>query len=155
MDPAKKVSPGIATLIVIVLVGIVSTAVIVINQSPSQATVVSNSQQLSTGTTPSRSTATYADGTYIATTSYSTPGGQESLGLTVTIANNTIANITLDQKAKSGESMQYQSDFAAGYKSLVVGKKVNDISLSRVAGSSLTCNGFNTALDQIKTDAVV
>jgi hypothetical protein len=36
---------------------------------------------------------------------------------------------------------------------LVVGKSVDEVSLSRVAGSSLTSLGFNNALTQIKEDA--
>jgi hypothetical protein len=35
----------------------------------------------------------------------------------------------------------------------VVGKSLDDIKVSKVAGSSLTSGGFNKAIEQIKTDA--
>ena len=36
-------------------------------------------------------------------------------------------------------------------KTLVVGKKITDVKLDKVSGSSLTPKGFNDALEQIKT----
>jgi len=155
MEPAKTISPAIKALIVIVLIGIVATAVIVINTSSQtkQAPTTSQENPTTSSGSSSASTALYKDGTYSATGSYSTPGGRESIDLTVTIADGVITSTTLKENATSGEAKEHQDDFASGYKSLVVGKKVNDISLSRVAGSSLTSNGFNTALDDIKKDA--
>jgi len=158
MQPVKKLHPAIATLIVIVLVGIVVTATIVINaqsSSDSSTSIPATTQaaQTASSSTPTGTATNYKDGTYSATGSYSTPGGRESIGLTVTIANGVITSTSLDVNSRSGESRSYQRDFAAGYKSLVVGKNVNDVSLSRVAGASLTTNGFETALEQIKSDA--
>ena len=40
-----------------------------------------------------------------------------------------------------------------GVKTLVVGKKLETISLSRVGGASLTTNAFNEALAEVKTKA--
>jgi len=160
MQPAKKIHPGIAALIVIVLVGIVATAIIVINTPSStgesvETTTAEQTAPAATGSSTSsdNSTSAYKDGTYNATGSYSSPGGRESIELTVTIANGVITSTSLVENATSGEAKGYQEDFASGYKSLVVGKSVDEVSLSRVAGSSLTSNGFNTALEQIKSDA--
>ena len=44
--------------------------------------------------------------------------------------------------------------FAAGIASEVVGVPLDQISVSRVAGASLTTQGFMTALDAIKSEAV-
>jgi len=153
MEPAKKLHPGITALIIIVLIGIAATAVIVITSSSAEKT--NETTTSSEETTPSSSndtpssdaTGTYKDGTYSATGSYSSPGGVQSIDLTVTIENG------LMTKATDGDAEEYQDDFASAYKGLVVGKDVDKVSLSRVAGSSLTSNGFNKALDQIKTDA--
>lgn len=163
MDQPKKLSPAIAAIIVIVLIGIAATAVIVINNTNSSSnTETSDSTTSPTPTTsPSSnpdsasSTSNYKDGTYSATGSYSTPGGQESIELTVTLVGGVITSTSLVENAKSGEAEEYQADFASGYKPLVVGKKVDEVSLSRVAGSSLTSNGFNRALETIKSDAAV
>lgn len=161
-NESGKVHPAIAALIVIVLIGIVASVAIVVqnNQSAIQDTATtqatqSTSTQQSTASTTTGSTDTtqYKNGTYSATASYATPGGMESIELTVTIENGVITKTELAQKATDRESKQYQAAFASGYASLVVGKSVNEVSLSRVAGSSLTSNGFNSALDSIKADA--
>ncbi|MBI3889860.1 hypothetical protein HY312_04825, partial [Candidatus Saccharibacteria bacterium] len=82
-----------------------------------------------------------------------TPGGQESIEVKLTLAGGVITDAAVTQNASGGEAEEYQSKFVASYKSEVVGKKVNEVSLSRVAGSSLTPLGFNTALETIKSDA--
>ena len=163
MDQPKKLSPAIAALIIIVLIGIAATAVIVINNANNSSestqttdtTVPSTTSTGSSNPNDASSTANYKDGTYSATGSYSTPNGQESIELTVTIAGGVITSTSLVENARSGEAREYQADFASGYKTLVIGKKVDEVSLSRVAGSSLTSNGFNRALETIKTDAAV
>ncbi|MHD0330680.1 hypothetical protein ACY18M_17150, partial [Proteus mirabilis] len=58
-----------------------------------------------------------------------------------------------DQQGQRGESREYQAKFASGFKTLVVGKKIDEVSLSRVAGSSLTSGGFNAALADIESQA--
>jgi len=161
MQPARKIHPAITALIVIVLVGIVATAIIVINTQNNTNDATTSEQTAPAATdgttaptdTDATVTSSYKDGTYSATGSYSSPGGRESIELTVTIVDGVITSTSLVENAKSGEAKGYQDDFAAGYKSLVVGKNVDEVSLSRVAGSSLTSNGFNAALDQIKSDA--
>ena len=155
MEPARKINPGITALIVIVLVGIAATAVIAIH---------SNSENMSsplTSTTPvSHPTAVdvapsagYKDGTYNATGSYASPAGRESIELTVTLKNGIITSTSFVADATSGVAIDYQAAFASSYKDSVVGKNIDHASLSRVAGSSLTSNGYNDALDLIKKDA--
>lgn len=107
----------------------------------------------SAGTTSTVSTGTYKDGTYQATSSYRTPESTESIGVSVTVANNVITDVSVNLSAKERDSEFYQAQFADNYKSEVVGKNINEVNLSRVAGSSLTSNGFNSALDTIKQDA--
>ncbi len=158
MNQKKKLHPAVAALIVVVLVGIVASTAIVItnNKSDTAETSTQNNEGVvSDPTTPTESTdtSTYDDGTYSATGSYLSPGGRESIELSVTIKDGVITETTLVKKATDAEAMQYQEQFADNYKELVVGKKIGDVSLSRVAGSSLTSNGFNNALDQIKDDA--
>lgn len=159
MEPAKKLHPGITALIVIVLIGIAATAVIVIHNNSNPQTA-DTTNTTSTATTQQAQTAadnstskTYKDGTYSATGSYASPGGRESIELTVTLKNGVITDTSLVADATDGDAKEYQADFKSAYKDMVVGKDITTVSLSRVAGSSLTSNGFNDALDQIKTDA--
>lgn len=163
MQPAKKLHPGIVALIIIALVAIAATAVIVVNQNSNENDTTTNTTQVSENEGPSETeavntnsstdTSAYADGTYSATGSYSSPGGRESIELSVTIKDGVITGTSLETDPASRDSRTYQASFASGYKDLVVGKSVDEVSLSRVAGSSLTSNGFNDALDQIKSDA--
>jgi uncharacterized protein with FMN-binding domain len=98
---------------------------------------------------------TYKDGTYTATGSYSSPGGTESIKVTLTIANDTVTAASVTGDAKDSDSKEYQDMFIRNYKDQVVGRSVDSISLSRVSGSSLTSDGFNDALKQIKSAAQV
>ena len=99
------------------------------------------------------STGSYKDGSYTAKGGYFTPGGRGSIALNVTIKANIITDVSIEMGAAGGDSIQYQDAFGASYKDSVVSKNVNDVSLSRVAGASLTSDGFNTVLEQIKSDA--
>ncbi|MFZ1250074.1 MAG: hypothetical protein WAR37_01325 [Candidatus Microsaccharimonas sp.] len=158
MNQPKKLHPALAALIVIVLIGIVASAAIVVSQNQQTDTATNTSQQTSSSSssttqTQSTDTSTYKDGTYSATGSYVSPGGRESIDLTVTIKDGVITDTSVVKNATDRDAEEYQTLFANNYKDLVIGKSVNEVSLTRVAGSSLTTNGFNDALDQIKNDA--
>ena len=88
--------------------------------------------------------------TYSATVNYKVPeGGSQSMALTVTVNGTTISNISVSQ-SKSGEnSKKWQNNFENSYKSLVLGKNIKSVNLSRVGGASLTTNAFNQAIKSI------
>lgn len=98
--------------------------------------------------------ATYKDGTFTATGNYSSPGGNEAIKVSLTLKNGTVTDSSVTPSITTDDEAQgYQNDFTHGYKKLVVGKKLSDIHLSRVSGSSLTSQGFNNALIQIANQA--
>ncbi|MCT2086297.1 hypothetical protein D8Y23_15490 [Microbacterium enclense] len=99
------------------------------------------------------STGVYADGTYEATGQYATPESVETVDVTLTIAGDTVTDVTVTGDPQAAESRRYQSEFIGGIKDEVVGKNIDEISVSKVAGSSLTSGGFMTALDTIKSEA--
>jgi uncharacterized protein with FMN-binding domain len=98
-------------------------------------------------------TATFKDGTYKATGSYTSPGGNESITISVTLKDGVVTDTSATSGANDPTAKQYQNEFIAGYKDQVVGKKINAIKLSRVSGSSLTSQGFNSAIQQIEQQA--
>ena len=158
MQQPKKLNPIYTALIVIVLVGLVITAAVVAmktNEDTQPVETVTTGSASTDTSTSTDSTVSYKDGTYTQTGRYVSPGGAESIDVSVTIADNIITSAEVKGNASRGDAKAYQSDFIAGYKSSVVGKEVDSVSLSRVAGASLTSNGFNTALDAIKEDAQV
>lgn len=95
----------------------------------------------------------YQDGSYKAKGTYGTPGGQESVDVALTLADGKVTDVTVVGSGKGGESEEYQSKFISGYKQFVVGKSIDSVVLDRVAGSSLTADGFNDALESIKEQA--
>lgn len=101
------------------------------------------------------SSTSYKDGTFSANGSYSTPGGTESIKVTVTLSGGTVASSNIETQPNSRESGEYQADFQANYKDQVNGKSIVNLVLSRVAGSSLTSRGFNQALNDIRNQAKV
>jgi Tfp pilus assembly protein PilV len=117
------------------------------------ASTDTSSSVASSPITPTDSAATYKNGTYSADGTYRSPGGNEKIGVTLTIADGTISEVSVTPYATDGDAQQYQDLFKAGISDVVVGKKVNEVSVSRVSGSSLTSTGFNNALEAIKSEA--
>jgi len=154
----KKPSPAIISIIVIALLAVGTGAVYFATREP-ETTTVETTQSETTTETPSTESSneatdsTYANGSYNATGSYSTPGGSETIDITVTLADGVVTAVSAKGSATSGNSKQYQQQFLSGFAAQVEGKQIDSVKLSRVAGSSLTSNGFNRAIEIIKNDA--
>ncbi|MCS5717873.1 hypothetical protein N1027_06965 [Herbiconiux sp. CPCC 205763] len=95
----------------------------------------------------------YADGDYEATGNYVSPNGKEEIDVSVTLSGDVITAVTVTPEATNPTAIQYQTQFADGIAKVVVGKDIDEIDVSRVAGSSLTSGGFNEAIEAIKADA--
>jgi hypothetical protein len=117
--------------------------------SNNQVTVETNqstSNNLSSGVS-------YKDGSYTTDGSYTSPAGQESIKVKLTLANGIVTDTEVTSLATNSRSIQFQNRFKSGINEKVVGKKLDDISVSEVNGSSLTGNGFNQAIASIKKTA--
>lgn len=99
------------------------------------------------------SAAGYTDGTYTADGSYRTPETTEQIEVTITLADDKITAVEVTGDPQAPQSEQYQSRFIGGISDEVVGKDIDEINVSRVAGSSLTSGGFNDAVEKIKSEA--
>ena len=97
----------------------------------------------------------YKDGAYSAVGSYFSPGGDEQIWLQVTLKDDLIIDTQVESKATRPNSIRFQGIFISNFKPLVVGKKIDEVQLSKVSGSSLTSGGFNDALAKIKAEAKV
>lgn len=95
----------------------------------------------------------YKNGNYSAVGDYMSPGGAEQVGVTLTLKDDIISDVTFEVKAERPISVKMQEAFAADYKQYVVGKKIDEVQLTKVSGSSLTPKGFNDALAKIKAEA--
>lgn len=96
---------------------------------------------------------TYTDGDYTQTGAYQSPAGPEEVGVTVTLAADVVTAVTVEPMPDNPTTEQYQGQFADGISDAIVGQKLDDITVDKVAGSSLTSGGFNEALGKIKSEA--
>ncbi|WP_010203681.1 FMN-binding protein [Salinibacterium sp. PAMC 21357] len=96
----------------------------------------------------------YADGSYTETGDYISPNGAEQVEVTLTLASNVITDVTVVGFGESPNSKQFQGEFIDGIAAEVVGKNIDELSVDKVAGSSLTSGGFNKAVAVIKADAL-
>lgn len=126
----------------------VTTAATFQTTTPPQKTVV-----VPTPTPTPVAASIYTDGTYSATGSYNSPGGQDQIAVTVTLSNDVVTDVSVVPKAGDRTSARYQAMFVSGYKQYVVGKDITSVHLDRVSGSSLTGIGFNAAIARIEAQA--
>jgi uncharacterized protein with FMN-binding domain len=115
--------------------------------SPSSASNTS----VAAPSSPSSRRSKYADGTYNATGQYG--GLPSSIGVSVTLVEEVITAVTVTPQATDSTSLDYQTRFAKAIPALVVGRNIDEVNLSKVAGSSGTPDGFNAAIQQIKAEA--
>lgn len=98
----------------------------------------------------------YEDGTYTASGSYVSPGGPESIGVTLTLKDDVVTAVNVQSNATLDKSINFQGLFIAGISAQVVGKSLDEIGgYSSVNGSSLTPDGFDAALSSIKAQAAL
>ncbi|WP_248240472.1 FMN-binding protein [Microbacterium kunmingense] len=95
----------------------------------------------------------YADGTYTAEGTYNTPESVEQISVTLTLRDDIVTDVEVTGDPQRPESERYQSQFIGGIADEVVGQNIDDLSVDRVAGSSLTSGGFNAAVEEIKAEA--
>ncbi len=115
-----------------------------VNTTPTQPEPVTNEP----ATTPV-SALSHKDGTYTAVGNYLSPGGPEQVGVTLTLKDDVIVDSSFEIKAERPISKNMQTVFSENYKALVVGKDIDEVSLTKVSTSSLTPKGFNDALTKI------
>lgn len=118
-------------------------------------TVPSDQQTVTpdTGRTGDRPTAPTADGTFNGTGSYETPGGRQEIDVTVVVADGVVTGLRVDPAATNATSRRFQERFASAVVDTVVGRRVDEVEVGRLAGSSSTGTGFMAALDQVVRDA--
>lgn len=95
----------------------------------------------------------YKDGIYSADGNYVSPNGTETVGVKLTLAGGAVSDVQITPHPSNPNTKKFQGEFAGGIKSQIVGKKLDEIKVSKVAGSSLTSGGFNQAVEKIKADA--
>ncbi len=121
--------------------------------SPVNSNVPANNGNSNLNSNTGGSASAYKDGTYTTTASYSSPGGTEKITVSLTLKDDKVVASNVTTTPADHDSRYYQQQFIDNYKSVVIGKDISSLQLGRIAGSSLTPIGFNTAVKQIKAQA--
>lgn len=102
---------------------------------------------------PSVVSASYKDGEYNVVGNYISPGGAEEIGVKITLKDNVVTDVAVEPKATRPISKKMQETVSKNVTLMVIGKKIDEVTLDKVSGSSLTPKGFNDAVAKIKTQA--
>lgn len=95
----------------------------------------------------------YKDGKYTVTGNYVSPGGPREIGVTITLKGDVITESVFEGRADDPTSQRFQGEFRDNYQPQVIGKNIDEVNLTKVAGSSLTPKGFDDALEKVKSEA--
>lgn len=98
-------------------------------------------------------TTKYIDGTYTKVGSYQSPGGSETVTVTVNVKDEMVQSVSVVKGTDNETSERFQGLFIDGIGAEVVGKKLSEVKVSVVNGSSLTGEGFNKAIAEIQASA--
>ncbi|MEO8262969.1 MAG: hypothetical protein ABI566_10415 [Pseudolysinimonas sp.] len=144
--PVTPIALGFAAL------GMISLAGCAPGSAIADPTSGSGSTTSSTPSAPARTSA-FLDGTYTADGSYQAPSGIESITVELTVVDDVVTAVSTSGHATDHEAQEFQTLFSSAISSEAVGADLATLSVTRVAGSSLTSNGFNSALDDIRSQA--
>ncbi|MFG6401942.1 MULTISPECIES: hypothetical protein [unclassified Microbacterium] len=154
--PARVTAAFVGVLGIVTLAGCATDATTTTpsdTSSSDAAPAASSAPDASAAPAAGDATGAYADGTYTGEGTYATPESVETIEVTLTLENDVVTAVEVVGDPQAAESQRYQSQFIGGISDEVVGKSIDDLSVSRVAGSSLTSGGFNQAVDAIKSEA--
>lgn len=95
----------------------------------------------------------YQDGSFSATGTYSSPDGIDEIEVFITLNGGIIESVSVETNPKSATGDRHQQLFAEGIAGEVVGQSIDEVEVGRVNGSSLTGEGFNRAITNIREQA--
>lgn len=95
----------------------------------------------------------FRDGEYTSAGRYLTPGGDESILVTVHLRGGIVTSVVARTEALSPTARQFQEQFRVSVAAQVVARPLASVSVDVVAGASLTSSGFNDALAGIRAEA--
>lgn len=100
------------------------------------------------------STSSYKDGTYSAAVVYTVPRGyQNSITANVTVSNNKITSVSVDNKYTDRESGLFIDNFEAALEQVVIGEPIGSLSVSRIGGATITTDAFEKVITKIAETA--
>ncbi|MCC9203529.1 FMN-binding protein [Arthrobacter sp. zg-Y769] len=123
-------------------------------ESPAESAPASAPASSGAASPDAAGSGSYTDGEYSGTGSYIPPSGtSEDVDVTLHLEGSVVTELEVETSQKNPTSKQYQREFTSNVKEQVVGKNLDELDVDKVAGSSLTSEGFNRALDAIRSEA--
>ncbi|MEM1312839.1 MAG: hypothetical protein AAGF07_05255 [Patescibacteria group bacterium] len=95
----------------------------------------------------------YENGVYTSTGTYTSPAGSESIEVELSLNEDIISQVSITNLATNRVSIGYQEKFQEGISGRVVGKKLDEATVGKINGSSLTGDGFNEVVQSIQKEA--
>ncbi len=157
-EEEKKSGAGLWGIVGLLILAVIGYGVFNYTKKDSASELVENTgiAPLDLPETPSvPANRMYRDGTYTVEGNYTSPGGDEKIEVTLVLENDIITDVTVNPLATLPISVNMQGQFIAGVKEQVLGKKLNEVNLTKVSGSSLTPKGWNDAVAKIQAQAKV
>jgi uncharacterized protein with FMN-binding domain len=111
----------------------------------------SSTTPATTTTRPSAGSSRYRDGDYEAKGWYG--GLPSNIDVAITLRADRITDVQVTANATDPTSLDYQERFTEAVPDVVVGRPIDEVRVSRLAGSSGTPDGFNEAIEKIKDRA--
>lgn len=135
----------------LIVVAVIGVAVFALGSKPTNQQNPTPTAQVEQGTAMEKSS--YKDGTYEAVGNYTSPAQKEEIEVELTVKDGMVTEAVFNGKATNEVSIKMQGKFKEGFAEEVVGKKLDEIALTVVNGSSLTPKGFMDALTKVKQQA--
>lgn len=120
---------------------------------PSSSAASGSAASSSVAASASASSSGFTDGRFTKTAPYQTPGGTETVTVTVGLRAGEVTSVEVVGSEHTANAKHYVEAFAGGVAGQVVGKKIAGLQVGAIAGSSLTPNGFNAAVAKIAAAA--
>lgn len=96
----------------------------------------------------------YVNGEYTGSGTYIPPSGkEEEVDVRLTLEDSVVTELEVTTSGNHPTSKQYQREFTSDIQNQVVGRNIDELDVSKVLGSSLTSQGFNRALEAIRSEA--
>ena len=165
MDTKNKIITIVGSIALVSTVGVGGYALFAAPDTSNTVTTTSgvastSSAALATSITSSVSSsshstnASYKDGTYTASRTYTVPhGAVNTISATITISDGTITSVKTTDNYADHESAQWISGFESSVNSDASGQKLATYTPSRIGGASLTSSAFSNVIDAVRSEA--
>ncbi len=147
---SNKFLAGTAVFVVIAIIVFVLNAS---NTPKAPSAPVTTETEMTSPTSENKMVDGFVDGTYEAMGEYTSPAGPEKISVSLTLENGVVVDSTVVPQAVNPNSVKFQGIFTENYKAQVIGKKISELKLDKVSGSSLSPKGFNNAVEKITAEA--